>query len=104
MGARGTAQKDQTTGWFTVRSRDGGINAKIDDRYYVCIAPIGITDCQDVQNRACKSLRKIERDEVCLALECPGQDEASGNPSTMERMRCTALKDELTGWITVKGS
>merc|ERR1740121_3582052 len=95
---KGKASKDEALGWFTVRDKTGTVFAEADGKYYTCVASVAMTDNQDIKD--CKVLRKLQKDELFLVEEKPVVDESSG----ISRVQAKTLKDDLTGWVTLKGN
>lgn len=96
--AKGKACKDKALGWFTVKTKEGTINAEQGGSFYVCTAAIAMTDARDIKN--CKVLRKLDVSEVCQVIEGPCEEAVSG----VTRIRARASKDDLEGWVTIKGN
>merc|ERR1712194_736399 len=96
---RGKASKDGETGWFTAKDRFGVVFAEVSvGKYYSCTATVAITDEQDIKN--CKVVRKMTTGEMFTLVEGPIEDKDAG----ITRLKGKCLKDELEGWITVKGN
>jgi len=95
---KGKASKDEALGWFTVRDKTGTVFAEADGKYYTCTASVAMTDNRDIKE--CKVLRKLQKDELFLVEDKPVEEEGSG----ITRVLGKTLKDELTGWVTLKGN
>jgi len=90
---------DGATGWFTIRSSDGTTFAEEGStRYFICTTAIAMTDDQNI--KACKVLRKLEVNETVRLMEGPITDQDSG----VTRIKAMSMKDNLEGWVTVKGN
>jgi len=66
--------------------------------YYTVVKDIALTDGKEVST--CKSLRKVEKDEIIEVIQGPQADEKSG----LQRIRGRALLDGMEGWITLQGN
>merc|ERR1712151_990507 len=66
--------------------------------YFRVVKSIAFTDVQDISK--CKTIRKVEQDEILEMLEGPLTDEGSG----LTRIRAKALKGGTEGWVTMSGS
>jgi len=95
---KGKASKDDALGWFTARDKTGTVFAEADGKYYTCVASVAMTDSQDIKD--CKVLRKLAKDELFLVEAEPIVEEGSG----ITRVQGKTLKDDLTGWVTLKGN
>ncbi|CAE8615675.1 unnamed protein product, partial [Polarella glacialis] len=96
--ASGKACSDGAVGWFTLQGSNGELNAKVDKKYYTCTTGIAMTDVQNI--KCCKVLRKLEVGEVLGLEEGPEVDKDSG----VTRIRVVSTKDNLSGWVTIKGN
>jgi len=88
---------DGALGWFTVKDKTGAIFAEADGKYYVTTSSVAITDVKDVKD--CKVLRKLASGELFTVLEGPVEEE-----SGIVRVKGQTVKDELIGWVTIKGN
>lgn len=95
---KGKATSDGALGWFTAKDKTGTVFAEADSKYYSCTSSIAMTDNQDIND--CKVLRKLAASELFVIEEGPVQSEAAG----ITRVKGKCLKDELSGWITIKGN
>jgi len=95
---KGKASKDDALGWFTARDKTGTVFAEADGKYYNCVASVALTDSQDIKE--CKVLRKLAKDELFLVEQEPSVDEGTG----LTRVLGKTLKDDLSGWVTLKGN
>jgi len=95
---RGKATSDDAAGWFTARDKTGAIFAEQDSKYYVCTASVAFTDGFDIKN--CKVLRKLAVGELFTVEEGPIEEETA----SITRVKGKALKDNVVGWITLKGN
>jgi len=96
---RGRSCIDGTIGWFTLRDKDGRVNAAEGTRtYYTCRSAGAITDSIGV--RASKVIRKLEVNEVFFLLDGP----VTETDMNVVRVQGRALKDQATGWITIRGN
>lgn len=98
---RARSCKDGTTGWVTVKDKEGVVNAETSGKYYACTAPIAMTDVQDI--KSCKVLRKLEVNEVLRVLEGPMAEEGKEGAG-VSRVRGQSMKDGMVGWVTIKGN
>jgi len=96
--AKCKAIKDDAIGWFTVKTRQGQVNADPGKSCYTCTNTIALTD--ELNIKTCKVLRKLERGEVLVVLEGPTEDAISG----VFRIRCQVTKDMSEGWVTTSGN
>merc|ERR1719329_499842 len=96
--ARGKASKDDKLGWFTVVDRRGEVFAEMSTKYYTCSSSVAMTDGFDI--KSCKVLRKLAVGEAFIAEDEPKVE--SGADIT--RVQGRAVKDDLAGWITIKGN
>lgn len=92
--------KDASTGWLTVKDKEGEVFAEVagTGQYYVCVVSIAMTDVQDI--KACKVLRKLEVNETMRILEGPVTEDSTG----VSRVRGQSTKDNMTGWVTIRGN
>jgi len=93
---RAKTTSDGKTGWFTVEDKDGNKFAEKSDKVYTCTATVAITDVQDI--KACKVLKKLSPDETFFVTEGPISAEG------VERVKGKSSKDDVEGWVTVKGN
>jgi len=98
---RARSCKDGTTGWLTVKDKEGVVHAETGGKHYSCTAPIAMTDVQDI--KVCKVLRKLELHEVLRVLEGPIAEEGKDGAG-VSRVRGQSMKDGMTGWVTIKGN
>eukprot|EP00929_Paragymnodinium_shiwhaense_P014394 TRINITY_DN1222_c0_g1_i1.p1 TRINITY_DN1222_c0_g1~~TRINITY_DN1222_c0_g1_i1.p1 ORF type:complete len:2051 (-),score=956.61 TRINITY_DN1222_c0_g1_i1:88-6240(-) len=66
--------------------------------YYAVVKDIAITDNSELA--ACKSIRKLEKEELVEVLEGPLTDEKSG----LQRIKGKAILDGTEGWVTLQGN
>lgn len=66
--------------------------------FYVCAKGIVITDSFDINSS--KTIRRLVVDEFFECLDAPEED----SKSQVRRVRGRALRDDVVGWVTVKGS
>eukprot|EP00931_Biecheleriopsis_adriatica_P106256 TRINITY_DN8073_c0_g1_i4.p1 TRINITY_DN8073_c0_g1~~TRINITY_DN8073_c0_g1_i4.p1 ORF type:complete len:2013 (-),score=680.48 TRINITY_DN8073_c0_g1_i4:65-6103(-) len=93
------ACSDGATGWMTLKNSDGIAFAEVGQkRYFTCTTAIAMTDGQNI--KTCKVLRKLEPGEVVCLVEGPETDKDSG----VSRFKATSSKDNLTGYVTLKGN
>jgi len=92
--------KDSSAGWLTVKDKEGDVFAEVAEngQYYICVVSIAMTDVQDI--KACKVLRKLEVNETMRILEGPATEDSTG----VSRVRGQSTKDNMTGWVTIKGN
>lgn len=64
--------------------------------YYSVVKAIALTDGQNVNT--CKTLRKVELEEVLVALEGPLKE------GGLTRVRVKSMVDGAEGWVSVKGN
>jgi len=95
---KGKAISDGAVGWFTARDKAGAVFAEADGKYYSCTSSVAMTDDMDIKE--CKVLRKLAIGELFTLEEGPQEEKAAG----ITRVKGKALKDELVGWITIKGN
>jgi len=95
--ARVRACRDGKVGWFAMKTKDSISNVEQSGKYYRCTAQIAMTDAKDIKK--CKVLRKLAQHEVFVELEALAAEDGS-----VQRIRGKALKDQLEGWITLKGN
>jgi len=67
-------------------------------QYYICVKQIAVTS--DFEISKSKTKRMLEVDEIVEVLEGPRGDDKLG----VQRVRCKALSDGVSGWISVKGN
>jgi len=72
--------------------------AKALQEFFSCIKPTAITEKLSIEGSA--TLRKLEQGEVFEVLEGPSEDAAS----KVSRVRGRALKDGVTGWVSVRSN
>merc|ERR1740121_3315974 len=97
MRLKGKASSDDAVGWLTVRDKTGTVFAEADSKYYQCTSSVAITDNRDIKE--CKVLRKLAVGELFIVEEGP-VEEGDG----MKRALGRTAKDDITGWITIKGN
>merc|ERR1712187_945219 len=90
------ASKDGKTGWITLKDTDEVVYAGPNTKLYTCKASVAMTDSEDINT--CKVIRKLAEGEQFEASSEPQVEEKSG----ITRLAGKALKDDKTGWITVK--
>jgi len=92
--------KDGSTGWMTVKDKEGEVfaEAACNNQYFVCVVSIAMTDVQDI--KACKVVRKLEVNETMRILEGPLTEDSTG----VSRVRGQSMKDNMIGWVTIKGN
>jgi len=95
---RGKAIADGAMGWFTARDRNGNVLAEADSKYYSCTSSVAMTDNMDIKD--CKVLRKLVVGELFTVEEGPVEVKEAG----VTRVKGRCLKDDLVGWITIKGN
>uniref|UniRef100_A0A7S2QKR4 EF-hand domain-containing protein n=1 Tax=Zooxanthella nutricula TaxID=1333877 RepID=A0A7S2QKR4_9DINO len=95
---KGKAISDGAVGWFTARDKAGAVFAEADGKYYSCTSSVAMTDDMDIKE--CKVLRKLAIGELFTLEEGPQEEKSAG----ITRVKGKALKDELVGWITIKGN
>jgi len=98
MRVRAKAALDEKMGWLTTTDKFGVVCAEADGKQYTCTAAIAMTDNLDI--KACKVLRKLAVGELFVAVEGPIEEAEAG----VTRVKGRALKDEVVGWITMKGN
>lgn len=96
--ARGKASGDDAAGWFTIKDQKGAVFAEMSDKYYTCSSSVAMTDGFDIKN--CKVLRKFAVGELFIAESEPKMEESA----EITRVRGKAVKDNVEGWITIKGN
>mmetsp|Transcript_22762 Transcript_22762/g.51950 ORF Transcript_22762/g.51950 Transcript_22762/m.51950 type:complete len:1457 (+) Transcript_22762:68-4438(+) len=98
----GLGIKGEQAKLLTERLDIGGIGRRrfmsLVEQYYVVLKDIAITTDFEVQK--CKTLRKVEAEEVIEVLEGPREDEKT----KLQRVRGRSLRDATEGWITLKGN
>jgi len=65
--------------------------------YYKCVK--GTVLSEDISIKS-KTVRRLEVGEVLEALEGPAKEENAG----VQRVRCMAVQDDATGWVTIAGN
>jgi len=95
---KGKASSDGAVGWFTAKDKNGVVFAEADSKYYSCTAAVAMTDAKDIKD--CKVLRKLAVGELFVVEEEPVDEAESG----IIRVKGKCLKDDLSGWITLKGN
>jgi len=98
MRLRGKAVDDGKTGWMTLKDKSGKVYMEKSGKVYTCTATVAITDVFDI--KTCKVLKKLSVDEVFTISEGPIAEEGTG----VERVKGKSTKDDIEGWITVKGN
>jgi len=96
--ARGKTSGDDALGWFTIKDQKGVVFAEVSDKYYTCSSSVAMTDGFDIKN--CKVLRKFAVGELFIAEGEPKMEESA----EITRVRGKAVKDNVEGWITIKGN
>lgn len=96
--AQGKATKDDKTGWFTVKDRSGTIFAVPCHRSYVCMSSVAVTDSLHVSD--CKVLRKLQVGETFMSDGEPVLEYSTN----ITRLKGTCPKDNLVGWVTLRGN
>merc|ERR1712194_309071 len=86
-----------TTGWMRLSDKWGVVFAE-PAKYFRCTQSVAITDVYDINK--CKVLKKLTEGEVFIAEEDPKKDEEAG----VVRVKCNLPKDNISGWITIKGN
>lgn len=94
---RAKAVSDGASGWVTVKDKNDVVFAEADGKFYVCTGSVAITDGKDIKTS--KALRKLEVGEVFQATSETLQEEESGIARIQGK-----FKDELSGWVTLKGN
>jgi len=95
---KGKAVSDGKVGWFTMKDKQGTEFAERGSKCYTCTATVAITDAFDI--KTCKVLKKLCVDEVFTISEGPTSEEGNG----IERVKGRSSKDNVEGWITIKGN
>jgi len=95
---RGKAHSDGVMGWFTARDKRGIVFAEADSKYYACTSSVAMTDNRDIKD--CKVLRKLAVGELFTLEEGPVDD----TEAQISRVKGKTIKDDLEGWITIKGN
>jgi len=98
MRIRGKATDDSKTGWITLKDKTGKVFLEKGSKCYTCMATVAITDVFDI--KTCKVLKKLPVDEVFTISEGPIAEEGTG----VERVKGKSTKDDVEGWITIKGN
>eukprot|EP00927_Polykrikos_kofoidii_P036136 TRINITY_DN3053_c0_g1_i1.p1 TRINITY_DN3053_c0_g1~~TRINITY_DN3053_c0_g1_i1.p1 ORF type:complete len:928 (-),score=242.72 TRINITY_DN3053_c0_g1_i1:226-3009(-) len=65
--------------------------------YYKCVKPTVITETISIKS---KTIRRLDLAEVVEALEGPCKDDGA----SVERVRCKAVNDDVSGWVTIAGN
>jgi uncharacterized protein YbjQ (UPF0145 family) len=65
--------------------------------FYKCVKATVMSEEKSIKS---KSVRRLELGEVLEVLEPATTEEASG----VQRVRCQAVQDEATGWVTLSGN
>jgi hypothetical protein len=98
---RGKALKTKDTaeavGVLTLKDNKGVVFAET-GKYYTCTSTVAITDGKDI--KSCKVVRKLTEGEVFVAVGDIVVDEES----SVSRVECKCLKDDVAGWVTIKGN
>jgi len=97
MRLRGKASSDGKVGWFTMKDQNGTEFAAQGGKFYTCTTTVAITDSFDIKE--CKVLRKLLVGEVFVVSEGPTADD-----SGVSRVKGKSTKDDMEGWITIKGN
>lgn len=95
---KGKAIKDGALGWFCARDKTGNVFAEADNKYYSCTSSVAMTDSMDIKD--CKVVRKLAVGELFTVEEGPLVAEDAG----VTRVKGKAIKDDVVGWITIKGN
>jgi len=66
--------------------------------YYSVVKDIAVTDVFDVNT--CKTLRKVEKEELLEVVEGPQTDESVG----LTRVLAKSIVDGTSGWVTLQGN
>jgi len=98
MRIRGKAVDDSKTGWVTLKDKTGKEFLEKGNKCYTCTATVAITDVFDI--KTCKVMKKLAVDEVFTISEGPVAEEGTG----VERVKGKSTKDNVEGWITIKGN
>merc|ERR1719247_1188634 len=83
---------------MTLKDKSGKVHLEKSGKVYTCTATVAITDVFDI--KTCKVLKKLTVDEVFTISEGPVAEEGTG----VERVKGKSTKDDVEGWITVKGN
>jgi len=98
MRIRGKTADDSKIGWVTMKDKTGKSFLEKEGKSYTCTATVAITDVFDI--KTCKVLKKLAVDDVFTISEGPVAEEGTG----VERVKGKRAKDDVEGWITVKGN
>merc|ERR1719247_4054038 len=83
---------------MTLKDKSGKVHMEKSGKVYTCTATVAITDVFDI--KTCKVLKKLTVDEVFTISEGPVAEEGTG----VERVKGKSTKDDVEGWITIKGN
>jgi len=97
---RGSANKDSTSGWITLKDASGTTFASASKNLYVCRSTIAMTDNFDI--RSCKVVRKVDVGEALEVIG--GQAEKEDSNIEIKRLQFRAVRDGKDGWVTLKGN
>jgi hypothetical protein len=97
MRLKGKATLDGKIGWFTMKDQNGTEFVEKSGKVYTCTATVAITDAFEINS--CKVLKKLTVNEVFTISEGPVDD-----PSGVQRVKGKTAKDDVEGWITIKGN
>lgn len=89
---------DKATGWIVSDNSEIAVITPSTKKYYVCTH--GITVTAGENTRDSKTVRKLEIGEFLELKNGPVTDEENG----LSRIYCRVLKDEVDGWVTIKGN
>eukprot|EP00930_Biecheleria_cincta_P069318 TRINITY_DN57073_c0_g1_i1.p1 TRINITY_DN57073_c0_g1~~TRINITY_DN57073_c0_g1_i1.p1 ORF type:complete len:2024 (+),score=506.13 TRINITY_DN57073_c0_g1_i1:617-6073(+) len=89
---------DGAVGWITFVGRNNEATCELKSTTYKCTASIAVTDIADMKDSHVR--RKLEVGEGIVMLEGPIVDETTG----VTRIRARAMRDDLEGWVTLKGN
>lgn len=96
--ARGKANSDDATGWFTVRDKKGTVFAEAEGKIYTCTSQVAMTDGLDI--KTCAVVKKLVPGDLFTVIEGPIEDKES----SVTRVKAKTDKDDKVGWITLKGN
>jgi hypothetical protein len=85
------------SGWITSQDAQGVVQAEAAANVYLIKSAVAMTETESVKDA--KVVRKLALGEVLVAEGEPVKEEAG----TM-RIKCTALLDNVAGWVTVTGN
>merc|ERR1719253_34505 len=81
-----------------MKDKSGKVCMEKSGKVYTCTATVAITDVFDI--KSCKVLKKLSVDEVFTITEGPTSEEGTG----IERVKGRSSKDNVEGWVTIKGN